>query len=64
LKMPVRTSIDPDRILEAMAYDKKRRAGKLRFVLPRSIGRVEYGIEVPERRVLEVLKEVAARGRF
>jgi 3-dehydroquinate synthase len=33
--------LDPGRLLEAMGRDKKNRAGRLRVVLPRSIGRVE-----------------------
>jgi 3-dehydroquinate synthase len=34
-------ALDPDSLLAAMRRDKKNRAGKLRFVLPRSIGQVE-----------------------
>lgn len=33
--------LDPDALLEAMTRDKKNRDGKVRFVLPRSIGSVE-----------------------
>jgi 3-dehydroquinate synthase len=33
--------LDPARLLEAMGLDKKNRDGRLRFVLPRSIGDVE-----------------------
>ncbi|HKI18451.1 MAG TPA: 3-dehydroquinate synthase [Isosphaeraceae bacterium] len=33
--------LDPDRLLDAMSRDKKNRRGKIRFVLPRAIGRVE-----------------------
>ena len=33
--------LDPARLLEAMGLDKKNRDGRLRFVLPRSIGQVE-----------------------
>ncbi len=55
LGMPLRTSVDPDAALVAMQSDKKKRKGKLRFVLPRAIGDVEYGVEVPERTVRAVL---------
>ncbi len=33
--------LNPDRLIEAMGRDKKNRGGRIRFVLPRSIGRVE-----------------------
>jgi 3-dehydroquinate synthase len=57
--MPLRTREDPQRVFDAMASDKKRRAGRLRFVLPRAIGDVEYGIEVPAARVRGVLRRIA-----
>lgn len=55
LGMPLRTSVAADAALHAMANDKKRRRGRLRFVLPRSIGDIQYGVEVPERHVRAVL---------
>jgi 3-dehydroquinate synthase len=58
LGMPLRTAIGVDTALAAMQSDKKKRAGKLRFVLPRSIGDVEYGVEVPERTVRGVLAQL------
>ena len=33
--------LDPDALLEAMGRDKKNQKGKIRFILPRAIGRVE-----------------------
>ena len=33
--------LDPDALIAAMGRDKKNRGGEIRFVLPRSIGRVE-----------------------
>jgi len=47
--------LDPDRLLEAMGRDKKNRRGKLRFVLPRAIGKVELTDEAPEQDVRAVL---------
>jgi 3-dehydroquinate synthase len=42
LGLPVTApGLDPERLLGAMRGDKKNRAGKVRFVLPRSIGTVE-----------------------
>jgi 3-dehydroquinate synthase len=58
LGMPLRTRIEPDAAFAAMQSDKKKRAGKLRFVLPRAIGDVEYGVEVPERQVRAVLAQL------
>jgi len=58
LGMPLRTAIGVDETMAAMQSDKKKRAGKLRFVLPRAIGDVEYGVEVPERTVRSVLAQL------
>jgi 3-dehydroquinate synthase len=58
LGMPLRTTVDPGEVFEAMRSDKKRRAGTLRFVLPRAIGDVEYGIECGERAVRAVLSRL------
>jgi 3-dehydroquinate synthase len=56
LRLPfVTPEEDPDEMLAAMQSDKKARDGKLRFVVPRSLGDVEYGIVVPTRTVRAVL---------
>jgi 3-dehydroquinate synthase len=60
LKMPLVSRERADRILAAMYADKKKRAGRLRFVLPRDIGDVEYGVVVPERKVRTVLERLSA----
>ncbi len=72
LRLPlVSAATDTDALLVAMAHDKKIRAGALRFVLPRALGDVEYGVQVPRRSVRAVLErlksapdaaEVTARG--
>jgi 3-dehydroquinate synthetase len=41
-----------------MQSDKKKRGGKLRFVLPAEIGHVEYGIECSPAKVLGVLSSM------
>jgi 3-dehydroquinate synthase len=46
------------RLLVALRRDKKTRGGRLRFVLPRCIGRVEVVADVPEALVREVLAEL------
>jgi shikimate kinase/3-dehydroquinate synthase len=55
LRLPMETQVSPDAIFAAMRSDKKKRAGRLRFVLPRSIGDVEYGVECDNRSVRAVL---------
>jgi 3-dehydroquinate synthetase len=55
LGLPLQTALAPEALAKAMRGDKKKRAGRLRFVLPRSIGDVEYGIECDERSVRAVL---------
>jgi len=55
LGMPLRTPLDAAAIEAAMRSDKKRRAGRLRFVLPRAIGEVEYGVECSPRAVRATL---------
>ena len=59
LKMPLVTREDPDRLFAAMQADKKKREGRLRFVLPRDIGDVEYGVVVPDRQVHRVLSRLS-----
>jgi 3-dehydroquinate synthetase len=59
LGLPLQTSIAPESILRAMESDKKRRSGRLRFVLPRAVGDVEYGVECDVRSVRAVLARLA-----
>ena len=47
-------------LLAAMRADKKAAAGVPRFVLPRAIGRVDIGVEVPEHAVANVLLALGA----
>jgi 3-dehydroquinate synthase len=58
LGLPLHTTVDPDAVLAAMRADKKRRDGQLRFVLPRAIGDVEYGVECSARTVRAALARV------
>jgi 3-dehydroquinate synthase len=53
--LPLRTSLEVEPILAAMSADKKRRQGRLRFVLPRAIGTVEYGVECGRREIRAAL---------
>jgi 3-dehydroquinate synthase len=60
LGLPLTRRLDPGRALELMKKDKKARGGKLRFVLPREIGRVEIVDSVPEDAVRAELEAFAA----
>lgn len=60
LRMPLWTRESPARVYAAMFADKKKRDGKLRFVLPREIGDVEFGVVVPERSVRAVLERITS----
>jgi 3-dehydroquinate synthase len=51
---------DAEAIQEAMAHDKKKRGGVLRWVLPREIGVVEIVEDVPAETVLSVLRGLGA----
>ncbi|QDT93200.1 3-dehydroquinate synthase [Gimesia algae] len=57
--LPKGTRLDTDQIIDRMKLDKKTVGGKLRFVLPTCLGRVEVFKEIPESRVREVLEELA-----
>lgn len=58
LGMPLRTHVDAAATFGAMQSDKKKRGGKLQFVLPNAIGDVEYGIEVSDAQVKRVLAQL------
>jgi 3-dehydroquinate synthase len=57
LRLPL---VAPTGDVDAMASDKKARAGTLRFVLPRTIGDVEYGVTVPARSIRSVLGRMSS----
>jgi len=54
---------DVDAIYQVMGYDKKRDAGRLRWVLPRTLGDAIVTDTVPPDLVREVLIEMGARSR-
>ncbi len=47
---------DPARLLGLMSSDKKRRGGRLRFVLLEEWGRARHGVELEDKLVLSVLE--------
>jgi 3-dehydroquinate synthetase len=58
LGLPLQTEVDSSAILSAMRSDKKKHNSRLRFVLPRAIGDVEFGVECNERSVRAVLSRL------
>jgi 3-dehydroquinate synthase len=50
-----------DEIWKVLNYDKKRRQGELRWVLPTAIGAVKITTAVPARVVKEILQQLGAR---
>jgi 3-dehydroquinate synthase len=50
-----------DEVWAAMAHDKKRRAGRLRWVVPLAVGEVEIFDDVPPAVVHKVLRTMGAR---
>ena len=60
--LPIRVpEFPPDRVIAAMAHDKKKQHGRLRFILPRRIGAVEIVDDVPPAVIRTVLDEMKAR---
>ncbi len=53
-----------DEVVAHLTFDKKVKAGKVRFVLPTGIGRVVIRDDVTTRNVLDALKFVASDGMF
>ncbi len=50
--------VPASRLLQTLRADKKARGGRLSFVLPRRIGKVEVVADVPEALVVEVVREL------
>jgi 3-dehydroquinate synthase len=50
--------LSTDALLEAMQHDKKRSGGRIGFVLPRSVGEVEFRRDVEERQIRRALEAV------
>lgn len=50
-----------DKVLAAMTHDKKKRSGKLRFVLPVKIGRVVVRENISQEKIEKILIEAGAK---
>ena len=57
--LPAPPADKSEKLIAIMGSDKKTRAGKLRFVLPRDIGRVETVSDIPGDLIREVLTHLA-----
>ena len=55
LPIAMPTGIEVRDLIQVMGYDKKKSGGKIRFALPKRIGEVVHGVEIPNlERLLEV----------
>lgn len=65
LDLPVRLAqaIDPDRLMDAMATDKKNRSGRVRFALPRELGAMDsaegWTREAPDPAIRTAMEAIA-----
>jgi 3-dehydroquinate synthase len=55
------SDLDPTRILDALARDKKARAGRVPFVLPVAIGRVAIHDDIVRPEIVRALRVMAGR---
>jgi 3-dehydroquinate synthase len=61
--LPVNITLKPserDQLFKAMRLDKKVSGGEIKFVLAPEIGRVEFGVKVPEADIHSALDKLAA----
>ncbi len=58
--LPGWDEIDARRILESMKSDKKSHGGSLRWVLPRRIGKADWGIELRPPLTPDAIREISA----
>ena len=52
------SGLEPDSLLDAMSRDKKNQGGRIRLVLPRSIGRVELTDEATADQLRDLLRDL------
>jgi 3-dehydroquinate synthase len=57
-KLPA--SFDAEALLGVLTTDKKVKAGQVRFIMPKEIGKVEITEQVPTENILEALHQMQA----
>jgi 3-dehydroquinate synthase len=62
--LPSIGTTQPKKFLALMHGDKKSHSGRIRWVLPVDIGRVEWGIDVSDRLVIEAIREAPEVARL
>jgi 3-dehydroquinate synthase len=59
-QLPIKgLTLDPNVVMDAMSYDKKAKAGRVRFVLPDRLGNVILRDDVPMERVRDALDSLS-----
>ncbi len=62
LSLPLRApGVPSNRVLKALRMDKKTRGGRVKFVLPVSVGRVRFGQEVPDDLIRDTVSLLTLR---
>lgn len=61
LKLPIRTNLKNKNIVKALLFDKKAKAGKVRFVLPIKIGEVVISENISSSMIKKALKEIGCK---
>lgn len=56
--------VDLEYVLGRLAFDKKMKAGRVRFILPTEMGKVIVRDDVPTKSIVDALRFVAADGLF
>jgi 3-dehydroquinate synthase len=62
--LPSFDSYRPAKLLALMRGDKKSHGGRVRWVLPVAMGRVEWGVEIADRLVIEAIREAPEVARL
>jgi 3-dehydroquinate synthase len=63
LGFPMHLRLTTEDVVEAMAADKKRRGGQVRFVVPAAPGSITTGVKVPVPVIVQVLTDLRAMPR-
>jgi 3-dehydroquinate synthase len=58
LRLPTSVDLQSDKVIASLKVDKKIRDGKIKFVLPKKIGKVEIVDDVPIPVIRKVLKQI------